>query len=147
MAVWHHQLDGHEFVYTPGAGDWQRGLACCDSWGQKESDTTEWLNLTELKYLQANSFWFPSTDTWSYWAVLTVKVMILESVEHVSRYRRLMWVINCIGSCGYKFIPPFTFWPLTHLHPLLAVIFLPGVSVHFTFICVLITISMFFSSL
>ena len=28
--------------------DGQRGLACCDSWGGKESDTTERLNLTEL---------------------------------------------------------------------------------------------------
>ena len=26
----------------------QGGLACCDSWGRKESDTTEQLNLTEL---------------------------------------------------------------------------------------------------
>jgi len=26
---------------TPGAGDGQGGLACCDSWGRKESDTTE----------------------------------------------------------------------------------------------------------
>ena len=25
-------------------GDGQRGLACCDSWGYKESDTTERLN-------------------------------------------------------------------------------------------------------
>ena len=46
MAGWHHQLDGHEFVYTPGVGDWQRGLACCDSWGHKDSEMTEWLNLT-----------------------------------------------------------------------------------------------------
>ena len=29
---------------TPGVGDGQRGLACCDSWGRKESDTTEQLN-------------------------------------------------------------------------------------------------------
>ena len=28
--------------------DGQGGLACCDSWGRKESDTTERLNLTEL---------------------------------------------------------------------------------------------------
>ena len=27
-----------------GAGDGQGGLACCDSWGHKESDTTEPLN-------------------------------------------------------------------------------------------------------
>ena len=41
MAAWHHQLDGHEFEWTPGVGDGQGGLACCDSWGLKESDTTE----------------------------------------------------------------------------------------------------------
>ena len=44
MAGWHHQLNGHEFVGTPGVGDGQGGLACCDSWGRKESDTTERLN-------------------------------------------------------------------------------------------------------
>ena len=27
-----------------GAGDGQGGLACCNSWGQKESDTNEQLN-------------------------------------------------------------------------------------------------------
>ena len=41
MAGWHHQLDGHEFGRTPGVGDGQGGLACCDSWGCKESDTTK----------------------------------------------------------------------------------------------------------
>ena len=29
---------------TPGVGDGQGGLACCDSWGLKELDTTERLN-------------------------------------------------------------------------------------------------------
>ena len=29
---------------TPGVGDGQGGLACCESWGCKESDTTEQLN-------------------------------------------------------------------------------------------------------
>ena len=47
MAGWHHRLDGREFVWTPGDGDGQGGLACCDSWGRKESDTTERLNWTE----------------------------------------------------------------------------------------------------
>ena len=47
MAGWHHQLDGHEFGWTPGVGDGQGGLACCDSWDCKESDTTERLNWTE----------------------------------------------------------------------------------------------------
>ena len=47
MAGWHHRLDGHEFEWTPGVGDGQGGLVCCDSWGHKESDTTERLNWTE----------------------------------------------------------------------------------------------------
>ena len=50
MAGWHHRLDGHESEWTPGVGDGQGGLACCDSWGPKESDTTERLNWTELKF-------------------------------------------------------------------------------------------------
>ena len=44
MAGWHHQLNGYEFEWTPGVGDGQGGLACCDSWGHKESDMTERLN-------------------------------------------------------------------------------------------------------
>ena len=44
MAGWHHWLDGHEFGCTPGVGDRQVGLTCCDSWGHKESDRTELLN-------------------------------------------------------------------------------------------------------
>ena len=44
MAGWHLQLDEHEFEWTLGAGDGQGGLACHDSWGPKESDTTERLN-------------------------------------------------------------------------------------------------------
>ena len=50
MAGWHHQLDGREFGWTPGVGDGQGGLECCDSWGRKESDTTERLNWTELNW-------------------------------------------------------------------------------------------------
>ena len=48
MAGWHHWLDGRESEWTPGVGN--GGLACCDSWGRKESDTTERLNWTELTY-------------------------------------------------------------------------------------------------
>ena len=44
MAGWHHQLNGREIEWTPGVGDGQGGLACCNSWGHKESDMTEWLN-------------------------------------------------------------------------------------------------------
>ena len=49
VAGWHHWLDGGESEWTPGVGDGQGGLACCNSWGRKELDTTERLNWTELK--------------------------------------------------------------------------------------------------
>ena len=49
MAGWYHRLKGHEFGWTPGAGDGQGGLACCSPWGCKQLDMTEWLNWTELK--------------------------------------------------------------------------------------------------
>ena len=48
MAGWHHWLDGRESDWTPGVGDGQGGLACCDSWGRKESDTTERLIWSDL---------------------------------------------------------------------------------------------------
>ena len=50
MAGWHHWLNGRECGWTLGVGDGQGGLACCDSWGRKESDTTERLNWTEPKF-------------------------------------------------------------------------------------------------
>ena len=48
MAWWHHRLNGYGFEWTMGDGDGQGGLVCCDSWGHKESDTTEWLNWTDF---------------------------------------------------------------------------------------------------
>ena len=44
----HHWLNGNEFEQAPGVGGGQGSLACCSPWGCKESDMTEWLNLTEL---------------------------------------------------------------------------------------------------
>ena len=37
--------------WTLGAGDGQGVLACCNSWGRKESDTAERLNWTELNWI------------------------------------------------------------------------------------------------
>ena len=57
MAGWHHQLNGHEFGWTLGVADGQGGLACCNSWGRKESDMTEQLNWTdtyEYRYIILN---------------------------------------------------------------------------------------------
>ena len=50
MARWHHRLDGHEFGWTPGVGDGQGGLACCNSWGRRIGhDWVTELNWTEWK--------------------------------------------------------------------------------------------------
>ena len=74
MAGWHHWLDGRESEWTPGVGDGQRGLACCNSWGRKESDTTEWLNWTDWirKYFmeKMSLAWglkYPGQSVWQWW--------------------------------------------------------------------------------
>ena len=59
MDGWHHQLDGHEFGLSPWVGDGQGGLACCDSWGHKESDATERLKWTELNWTETYSLEVP----------------------------------------------------------------------------------------
>ena len=41
MVGWHHQLNGHEFEQTLEDSEGQGTLACCSSWGHKESDMTE----------------------------------------------------------------------------------------------------------
>ena len=74
MAGWHHWLDGHESEWTPGVGDAQGGLACCDSWGRKESDTTEQLNWTELnaiilEHIRISTYEFWGTQTLNSWYI------------------------------------------------------------------------------
>ena len=56
MVGWYHWLNGCESEWTLGVGDRQGGLACCDSWGCKESDTTELLNWTELNWIMGTIF-------------------------------------------------------------------------------------------
>ena len=65
MAGWHHWLDGRESEWTPGVGDGQGGLACCDSWGRKELDTTERLIWSDLmcKRMKLEHFLTPYTKT------------------------------------------------------------------------------------
>ena len=64
MAGWHHQVDGCESEWITGVGDGQGGLACCDSWGRKESDTTEWLTWNEeISNVKLNLFVLSPTRT------------------------------------------------------------------------------------
>ena len=50
MAGWHYRLDGHEVAWTPGVGDGQGGLACCDSRGRVAKSRTRLSNWTELNW-------------------------------------------------------------------------------------------------
>ena len=64
MAGWHHWLDGHEFKETLEVGDGQGGLACCDSWGRKESDTTEQLDWLTGRRIIGSHFIHSIKEVW-----------------------------------------------------------------------------------
>ena len=52
MAGWHYWLNGCDSEWTPGIGDGQGGLVCCDSWGRKELDMTEQLIWSDLTVVE-----------------------------------------------------------------------------------------------
>ena len=87
MAGWHHWLNGRESEWTPGDGDGQGGLACCDSWGRKESDTTERLNWTELNW---TIDWFRK-----YWRFKRFSIFlpsVLQKCMYISCLLELCWI-------------------------------------------------------
>ena len=83
MVGWHHWLNGHEFGWTPGVGDGQGGLACCNSRGHKELDTTEQLNWTELNWRRL------LTVTWS--ARKSTQSILKEINPEYSLERLMCW--------------------------------------------------------
>ena len=102
MAWWHHWLNGRESKWTPGVGDGQGGLACCNSWGHKESDTTEWLNWTEdhMKQMYLLQGSFPTQG----------------SNPHLPHCRWILYYLSHKGSPRVleRVVYPFsrgTFWP------------------------------------
>jgi len=76
MAGWHPWLNGRESEWTPRVGDGHGGLVCCDSWGCKESDTTERL------------IW---TDTLAAWSRKTFLGFALYINENLNPYRNYKW--------------------------------------------------------
>ena len=95
---WHCWLNGHGFGWTLGVSDGQGGLACCRSWGHKESDKTEWLNWTDWMHTESWSFNLFFTVSflavfmihWFYFTVhntsLSVKTTILNNNSFVHCY-------------------------------------------------------------
>ena len=124
MAGWHHQLNRSEFEWTQGVGDGQGVLACCSSWGRKESDTTEQLNWTELG----------STPIYE-------KNEIVNSLPDVDIYHNQNYVYFCIFTFWMKdaYFKETTVWSITVINimqnsnDLWQVNF--GMSCKFSFLC------------
>ena len=81
MAGWHHRFDGRESEWTLGVGDGPGGLVCCDSWGCKELDTTEWLNLTERKMKRKWRYYMMCAHWCQY---LLQRVYMGEEIDHIN---------------------------------------------------------------
>ena len=112
MAGLNHWLDGRESEWTLVVGDGQGGLACCDSCGRKESDTTEWLNWIELNNLVMLSIFFICLMTPSVcflWKNICLGLLSIFLIEFLflssSFFFFLFWLLSCTSY--------FIFWKLS----------------------------------
>ena len=117
MAGWHHGLNGHESQWTPGVGDGQGGLACCDPWGRKVGhDWATELNWTELNWNKDLEGLFYTSDLHHPFTAL-----LLTQDTHISlcvciSTLLLSWItsftmcspIHCVMSLIINFVPVFT---------------------------------------
>ena len=95
MAGWHHWLNGRESEWTPGVGDGQGGLVCCDSWGRKESDMTErliWSNLKVLLPGKIRNSQLLTTWPWtswgsSFWLLPWLKIELQIQLYNLQNYK------------------------------------------------------------
>ena len=90
-------LNGRESEWTPGVGDGQGGLACCDSWGRKESGTTEQLNWTDLtNYVPETKISDSSRrDSWR-----TGEILIKSQLKKLFFLERNLFVSACLWVNG-----------------------------------------------
>ena len=137
MVGWHYWLDGHEFVQAPGVGDGQGSLVCCLSWSSKESDTTEWLNWTELNHFIVSARASPTPSTpfqrlssvsfsVTYPRYLVCKTqqfdesftgrVVLCSVLPLSEFLSHLWLLphclvhNCSPCLNVLILSPYLYW-------------------------------------
>ena len=116
MAGWYHRLDGHEFEYTPGVGDGQWGLVCCNSWGCKELDMTERLNWTEL------NTYFSSSNQHLFSVALMVRTFKTYSLRNFQVHNTVLLTIVTmlyIKSPELNHLITECFYDLTNIFPLL----------------------------
>ena len=119
MAGGHHRLVGRESEWTPGVVDGQGGLACCESWGRKESDTTERLNWTELM---------------NYFNLLLKRILLNSFLESFNNYAMVLKVF--LFHCTLGSTEDFVF----HI----CIIHKQKISYIFTLTCLLVRLDMFF---
>ena len=113
MAIW---LDGRESEWTPGDGDGQGGLVRCDSWGRKESDTTERLNWTELKNTNASSPRFCYFN--KRWGRNPLKTLFWRKLPELLRTLNILVLSKSITSPASPIHPP--------IHSFLFPVFISG---------------------
>ena len=77
----------------PGVGDGQGGLACCGSWGCKESDTTEWLNWWHLYFKFRKPKWNPSPWQFQLCSLFNFLFLLL----------MLFFLFYCLISVGTRY--------------------------------------------
>ena len=111
MAGWHHWLDGRESQWTLGVGDGQGGLACFDSWGRKESDTTERLIWSDLRQVELERT--PEADTGIWQDGLGLLQDYCGNSVFAGRTKGKQHPLFSCGHCWLSRLPPWRFHPQT----------------------------------
>ena len=132
MIGWHHQLNGHEFEQAPEIGDGQGGMACCNPWGCKESDSTEppnWLYWSQQLLKKTLLLFWPNTQASDQKKKKKKKKKgMLDRVVHSTKWGSLLhvshsaysFVISSLSSPFFKLLnwkqnflqsPPLIFLP------------------------------------
>ena len=94
-----------KFGWNPGVGDGQRGLACCDSWGHKESYMTEWLNWTEVLGVQSEK---DCTSLLLHFLTLDVIYLYILIQSHVHIGIWINWIPMWVANLWFM-------WPVVPL--------------------------------
>ena len=100
MAGWHHWLDAHEFGWTPGVGNGQGGLVCCNSRGHKELDTTERLNWTELMYINTFTRKKLHSVIYCYQDIMTPRTVFWKLITDILCVEMSQTFSNCLSYCA-----------------------------------------------
>ena len=111
MAGCHHQLNRRECEWTPGVGDGQGVLACCNSWGRKELHTTERLNWTELLCSSQRCAKLTDNDAYRcYWGQDIFSPVLRSSPRGLKTKDTFSSLFLCIVTYGLKdrMMPLFT---------------------------------------